>query len=191
MVLKKNQPGYSQAKDRNGKTYWKKTQTENTSGSMDRSTIHNPSSDFGNDTDNEEKVEFEPSSSEINPRYEKLLDSRFKFRRGMVYDTGYGLERAVQEKDPSLRAKAAKFNYAMDHLSEDESEKVRMAVIDADYNVADFRDNDPSEKVRKYAQKKLDDDFKKEMSSFKTDLNRAMSRSMINSNRRISSNRKR
>ena len=71
----------------------------------------------------------------------------------------------------------------MDHLSEDESEEVRMAVIDADYNVVDFRDNDPSEKVRKYAQKKLDDNFNKEFNSFQTSLNRAMTRSIINSNR--------
>lgn len=155
-----------------------------TNNTMDNNTIHDISSDFDSHTSNDEKVEFVPSSSEINPRYEKLLDSRFKFRRGMVYDTGYGLERAVQEKAPLLRAKAAKFNYAMDHLSEDESEEVRMAVIDADYNVVDFRDNDPSEKVRKYAQKKLDDDFNKEFNSFKKDLNSAMTRSIFNSNRR-------
>lgn len=28
MALKKNQPGYSEAKDKNGKTYWKKTSKE-------------------------------------------------------------------------------------------------------------------------------------------------------------------
>lgn len=182
MVLKKNQPGYSEAKDKNGKTYWKKTSNENMNSTMDNSTIHDSSSDFDT-SDNEEKLEFEPSSSQVIPKYEKMLDSKFKFRRGIAYDTGYGLERAVQEEDPSLRAKAAKFNYAMDHLSEDESEEVRMAVIDADYNVVDFRDNDPSEKVRKYAQKKLDDNFNKEFNSFQTSLNRAMTRSTINSNR--------
>lgn len=71
----------------------------------------------------------------------------------------------------------------MDHLSKDKSEEVRMAVIDADYNVVDFRDNDPSEKVRKYAQKKLDDNFNKEFNSFQTSLNRAMTRSILNNNR--------